>query len=103
MDKNKVFTIYRIVYIIITGVLLLSFLLTVIIGIARYEFKDMIFILYLIFHLMGISIAIVFLGLNVLGIIMYKKPFFVIVSFLTGIWISISAYYWISGRIMVMM
>ena len=103
MVKKKLNTIYKILYIIISCILSLGFIITIISNIINYDGKEIIFLLYFCFHLMGISISVLFLGINIFGIILYKKPIFIIFSILMTIWVVISSYYWISGRIMVMM
>ena len=98
MKKIKNF-VFNILYIINILLVIIPFLFGLIRSIFSNEYDNVLFGIYILFYLMGISFIITFLVLNILGSLWYRKLIYYIMSGICLIWTIIAIIRWLSGPI----
>ena len=98
MKKKKIFGV---VYITTLALMLLGILIAIISGIIQRKDVDMSFfviipfmIYVMIFYILGCTLGIIFLFLNCFGFFKYKKYRYLILSFLSLLWVGKSMFLW---------
>jgi hypothetical protein len=87
--------IFKVVYIIVVAIITLAILIYIISGIIRKaNILGMVFIA--IFYGLGCTAGVLFLLINVFGFIKFRNKYFLIISFLSMIWVGISMLLWLT-------